>query len=150
MVSYYNDNWIAYLCEQIVRQTCQKSKGNCPGCVNKLNSPLLHLHKQLSLLDRIRQYFNEIRGLMLHDIATYYSTFCSKLPHTDDKKKDKLIYLNIARNFLLTVTPDSLYFGRYLDENNDSFINEAFTVKNVRKAYLVASPDYKPNFSSEY
>ena len=66
-------------------------------------------------------------------MEAYYTVFENKLPHSDDKKKDKLIYLNIARNFLITATPDAIYFGRFLDESNDSFINEAFTRKKVKK-----------------
>ena len=63
----------------------------------------------------------------------HYAIFENKLPHSDDKKKDKLIYLNIARNFLLTATSDSIYFGRFLDETNDSFIDEAFIKKKGKK-----------------
>ena len=133
MTFYCNDNWIAYLCEQIIRQSSQRSIADCPGCNAKLYSPLLHLHEQLSLLDKLRKYFQEIRGSILHDTEFHYTVFDNKLPHSDDKKKDKLIYLNIARNFLLTATSDSVYFGRFLDESNDSFINEAFTKKKGKK-----------------
>ena len=134
MVFYCKDTWIAFLCEHVVRQSCQKAIANCPACTNKLTSPLLHLHEQLSLLDKIRNYFEEIRGLILHDLETHYNKFSTKLPHSDDKKKDKLIYLNIARNFLLTATSDSIYFGRYLDEYNDSFINEGLATKKATKS----------------
>ena len=133
MTFYCNDNWIAYLCEQIIRQSSQKCISDCPGCNDKLYSPLLHLHEQLSLLDKVRKYFQEIRGSILHDMEFHYTVFENKLPHSDDKKKDKLIYLNIARNFVLTATPDSIYFGRFLDETNDSFIDEAFTKKKGKK-----------------
>ena len=133
MTFYCNDNWVAYLCEQIIRQSSQKSISDCPGCNDKLHSPILHLHEQLSLLDKLRKYFQEIRGSILHDMEFHYTIFENKLPHSDDKKKDKLIYLNIARNFVLTATPDSIYFGRFLDETNDSFIDEAFTKKKGKK-----------------
>ena len=133
MTFYCNDNWIAYLCEHIVRQSSQKCISDCPGCNDKLHSTILHLHEQLSLLDKLRKYFQEIRGSILHDIESYYTVFENKLPHSDDKKKDKLIYLNIARSFLITATSDSVYFGRYLDECNDGFINEAFTKKKAKK-----------------
>ena len=133
MVSYCNDTWIAYLCELLVRQSCQKAITNCPACTNKLNSPLLHLHEQLSLLDKIRSYFNELRGIILQDLQVYYDRIANKLPHSDDKKKDMMIYINIARHFLLTSSADSIYFGRYLDEHNDSFINDEFVVKRAKK-----------------
>ena len=133
MTSYCNDNWIAFLCEQIVRQSSQKCISDCPGCNEELHSPLLHLHEQLSLLDKLRKYFQEIRGSIIHDIESYYTVFENKLPHSDDRKKDKLLYVNIARNFLITATSDSVYFGRYLDEFNDGFINEAFAKKKAKK-----------------
>ena len=66
-------------------------------------------------------------------MESHYTVVENKLPHSDDKKKDKLIYLNIARNFLITASPDSIYFGRYLDESNDGFINDAFAKKKVKK-----------------
>ena len=129
MVSYCNDNWIAFLCEHIIRKSHQRCKDDCPACLNKLNSPLLHKHLQLSLLEQLRIYFTEMRGLILQDLDRLYNQFSYKLPHSDDKKRDKVIYINIARNFLLTASCDSIYFGRYIDEHNDSFINEEFKIK---------------------
>ena len=129
MTFYCNDTWIAYLCEQIIRQSNENCISNCPGCNDKLHSPILHLHEQLSLLDKLKTYFGEVRGTILHDIESYYTVFENKLPHSDNKQKDKLIYINVARSFLITATAESLYFGRFLDESNDGFINEAFTKK---------------------
>ena len=57
--------YISFLYENIVRQVAQLSKLQCPGCDDKLFSPLLHLHEQLSMLDKLRQYFEEVRGAIL-------------------------------------------------------------------------------------
>ena len=57
--------YISFLYENIVRQVAQLSKLRCPGCDDKLFSPLLHLHEQLSMLDKLRQYFEEVRGAIL-------------------------------------------------------------------------------------
>ena len=133
MTFYCNDTWIAYLCEQIIRQSTANCISNCPGCNDKLYSSILHLHEQLSLLDKLKNYFGEVRGSILHDIESHYTVFESKLPHSDNKQKDKLIYINIGRSFLITATAESVYFGRYLDECNDGFINEVFTKKKTKK-----------------
>ena len=126
MTFYHNDSWIAFLCEHIVQQSLKLSKDNCPGCREDMQSAILHLHEQQSLLEKIRNSFDQVRGIVLLDIDTYYSKFEAKLPHSNDKKKDKIIYCNLARTFLLTTTPDSLYFGRYLSAENDSYIGESF------------------------
>ena len=127
MVFYCNDTWVAFLCESIVRRACQKTLENCPACKSKLKSPILHLHEQLALLEKIKIYFEEIRGAILHDISKYYDCMSSNLPHSDDKKKDKLLYINIGRNFLITATADSIYYGRFVDEHNDCYIDEQFS-----------------------
>ena len=62
------------------------------------------------------------------NIEAYYKQFESKLSHSDDKKKDKIIYCNLARTFLLTATPESLYFGRYLSAENDGYVAEVFNI----------------------
>ena len=130
---YYSDVWIGFLSENIVRDVLQLSKLRCPGCNDKLNSPLLHLHEQLSLLDKLRQYFEEVRGTILPTLPELYSIFKDKLPHSDDMSKDQECYISIAHNFLLTIGPDSLYYGRYMSDLNDSYIYEAFRVPKKRK-----------------
>ena len=127
MTFYHNEAWVAFLSENIVRQSIKISKDKCPGCKDDMQSPILHLHEQQSLIDKIRNAFEYVRGVILLNIDSYYKQFESKLPCSDDKKKDKIIYCNLARTFLLTATPDSLYFGRYLSVENDSFIAEAFS-----------------------
>ena len=141
MTFYHNDSWVAFLSEHIVQQSLKISKDNCPGCKDDMQSPLLHLHEQQSLLEKLRTSFDQVRGIVLFGIDIYYTKFESKLPHSSDKTKDKLIYCNLARTFLLTATPDSLYFGRYLSAENDSFIAEAFCkVKKGRAKICTKNP----------
>ena len=130
---YYSDVWIGFLCENVVRQVVQLSKLRCPGCEDKLFSPLLHLHEQLSLLDKLRNYFEEVRGTLLPTLPELYTMFQDKLPHSDDLSRDQESYISIGHNFLLTIGAESLYYGRYLSGLNDSYINEAFKVEKKRK-----------------
>ena len=127
MTFYYNDSWLGYLSEKFVRASLKHSQDNCPGCRDNMSSALLHLHHQMSLLEKLRKYFEEIRGDLLSNTTTLYTEFEKKLPHSDDLSKDKMIYLNVARHFLLTSNAETLYYGRYITDGLDSYIAEAFT-----------------------
>lgn len=132
-MEYYHDFWIGFLTEKVTRQAVELSVIKCPGCQDKMYSPLLHLHHQLSLLEKLRSYFEEIRGSLLPTIEVLYNEFQDKLPHSDDLEKDRKIYIKNGRFFLISATADALYFGRYLTEMNDSYINEGFlSVKKQR------------------
>ncbi len=133
MTFYYNDAWLAYLAECIIRQNIDLCKSQCLGCRDNMSSAILHLHCQLSLLDKLKLNFEQIRAEVLPTINNLYTNMESKLPHSDDIAKDKIIYCNIGRNFLITCTVESLYYGRYITEANDSFIAETLTkVKKPR------------------
>ena len=94
------------------------------GCKDNMKSPLLHLHNQQSLLEKIQQHFEPVRGEALNSLTNLYKNIESKLPHSEDKKKDMAIYCNVGRNFLITCSPQTIYYGRYVTELNDSFIAE--------------------------
>ena len=139
-MDYYHDFWIGFLSEQIVRQAVELTLIKCPGCEDKMYSPLLHLHHQLSLLDKIRTYFEEIRGSLLPTIDTLYEQFKDKLPHSDDLDKDNEVYIKNGRFFLISITSEALYYGRYLNEMNDSFINEGFPPVKKRRISKAKKP----------
>ena len=129
---YFSDTWIGFLCENIIRQSVQLTKTKCPGCVDRLNSPILHLHEQQSLLDKLREHFEQIRGSILPTIAELYAHFQSKLPHSDDLEKDRECYIETGRKFLLMITCDALYYGRYVNEFVDTYIDEGFVVTKAK------------------
>ena len=133
MTFYYNDAWLGFLAENIVRKSMQKTESDCNGCRDGMRSVILHLHYQLSLLDKIKINFECIRAEMLKEIPAYYVTFEKKLPHSDDLVKDKNIYCGVARTFLVTCTAETIYYGRYITEENDSYIEEAFQNKKKKK-----------------
>ena len=91
-----------------------------------------NLHHQLSLLEKFKKYFEQIRGDILSKIPTYYSQFESKLPHSDDLTKDKNIYCCVARTFLITCTVETIYFGRYITEATDSYSAKAFQDSTIK------------------
>ena len=65
MTFYYRDSWLGYIAD-------------------RKQSAILHPHYQLSLLKKLKLYLERIRGEMLSDIAVFYSTFESKLRHSND------------------------------------------------------------------
>ena len=126
MTFYHNNTWIAFLSEHIVQQSVKISIDDCPGCQDRLQSSILHLHEQQSLLDKIRNNFVQVRGIILLNIDSFYSKIESKLPHSNDRKKDKIVYCNLARSFLLTATPDSLYFGGIFQQKTIALLQRLF------------------------
>ena len=130
---YFSDLWIGYLGEQIIRQTVQMSKIRCPGCESKLKSPLLHQHEHHSLLEKLHLYFEEIRGALLPTIPELYQQIQHKLPHSDDLIIDQESYISNGRQYMLTITSDALYYGRYINEFLDDIIDEGFKVIRKRK-----------------
>lgn len=130
MTFYYNDSWLGYLTEILVRESMNICQKECPGCRDDMKSAILHLHHQISLLDKLKMYFERIRGEMLTKITTYYSQFEKKLPHSDDLSSDKNIYCGVARTFLITCTAETIYYGRYITESTDSYVAEAFQVSS--------------------
>ena len=71
---------------------------------------------------------------MLTSIPQLYEQFQRKLPHSNDLEKDQELYTFNARHFLISITADALYYGRFISDTNDSFIDEAFKPGNKRKA----------------
>lgn len=127
MTFFNNDNWLGYLTENVIRKCVSLSLTECSGCKDGMKSDLLHRHNQMSLLMKLQQHFELVRAEMLNSITHYYKEVETKLPHSDDKKKDMAIYCNIGRNFLITSSPEAVYYGRYINEMNDSFIAEIIT-----------------------
>lgn len=129
---YFSELWIAYLTEQFIRQAAELSRLRCPGCIDKLKSPLLHQHEQENLLQKLRSHFEEIRGNTLLVLTEYYKRIQHKLPHSDNPAKDEECYISTARQFLLITTADSLYYGRFISEFLDGIVDEIFNIKKPK------------------
>lgn len=128
-----NAEWIGYLAENVIQKCVSLSLAECTGCKDKMRSDLLHLHHQQSLLQKLQLHFDPIRADMLNSLPSLYKVIEGKLPHSEDKKKDMLIYCNLGRHFLITCSPEALYYGRYINEMNDAFIDEVLTGKSKSK-----------------
>ena len=132
MAFYNNGEWIGYLADNIIQKCISLSMAECSGCRDGMKSYILHLHNQMSLLMKLQQHFEPVRAETLKLLNELYKTIEMKLPHSDDKKKDMAIYCNIGRTFLITLSPEALYYGRYVNEMNDSFLAEMMNNKEKR------------------
>ena len=81
----------------------------------------------------MRLYFEEIRGSVLPTVPELYLQFQHKLPHSDDLMKDQDSYIDIGRQFLLTITCDALYYGRFMNQFVDSIVDEGFKVSKKKR-----------------
>ena len=130
----YNSNlWIGCLTGLVIQKCTKLAIDRCPGCKSKLKSPLLHVHDQCSLLDKLHTYFNEVRGDLLPIVGQIYDSVKHKLTRSDDENRDKENYTNHARFFFQTANPEIIYYARYLTEENDKTIDELITQKPSRK-----------------
>ena len=134
MTFYDNVDWVGFLTENVIRKCVLWSLADCPGCQDGMKNDILHQHHQLSLLDKVQKHFEKARGEVLGSLPTLYKIFSLSLPHSPDLKKDALIYCNLGKTFLLTSSPQALYFGRYINSLNDTSISEAMV--KVKKAKL--------------
>ena len=53
--------------------------------------------------------------------------------------KDEECYIENGRHFLITITADALYYGRYLNDMNDSYVNEGFKVVKKKRVRAVGT-----------
>ena len=128
-MDYNHPSLYAFLAEQIARECTNLTVQNCAACRENLCSPLLHQHCHMNLLDSLREYFQQVRGHLLSKISTFYDCIESKLPHSPDRKKDRMIYLLNAQSFLTSCNAETIYWGRYVSRDNDQYISEG--LKNL-------------------
>ena len=124
MTFYNNADWVGFLAENIIQKCVTLTLEECSGCRDEVSCDILHHHHQLSLLDKVKKHFETARGMVLSALGELYKEMEVKLPHSGDLKKDRSIYYGVGRFFLLTITPQALYYGRYVNEENHGVITE--------------------------
>ena len=130
-MNYFHDVYLGFLAEQIARQCEQMCVLKCSACESKIKSPLLHICHQRGLLEKLQIHFEEVRGPMLTSIDAYYDQVHDLLPHSDNIIKDRNNYINAGRLWLQLCSAEMVFYGRYVNEFNSSFIDRAF--KEVKK-----------------
>ena len=107
--------WLAFLANIIVTECLKLSKQRCPACKEEMVSPLLHYHIQLSLLDKMKCYFDEVVGPMIRNMDELHLNFKHQV--SVDDEDSNLTFL--GQTFLTMATAESIYFGRYIDNQID-------------------------------
>ena len=132
---YDTNLWLGILTGHIIQKCTELARHRCPACKTELKSPLLHLHEQQSLLEKIHTYFNEVRGILLPMVGQIYDSVKHKfiLRGSDNENIGKENHLGHARFFLQTASPEIVYYARYLTAANDEIISELMTKKTPRK-----------------
>lgn len=107
--------WHAFLTNTIVTRALQLSKERCPACKAMITSPILHIHLQHSLLEKIGCYLNELKGEILNNINDILVNFKFQLEY-EDAETDFMFW---GKTFIHFATAESLYYGRYVTEETD-------------------------------
>ena len=121
MVDYFNDFWLGAITAEVINLTIHHSKVTCSGCRDQKFSPLLHLCQQQGLEAKLMSHMEAVRGLLIPRIPELFERFQRSIENTTS---DRDVYVTNARFFLVQATPQSIYFGTFLNESNDAFIKK--------------------------
>ena len=137
----YHDVWLGFLTGVVIRRCVEIAVHRCPACKNKLKCPVLHLHHEQSLLQKMKTYYDEVKATLLPKINEFYELTKHILPRSNDDEKSKEMYTSSGAMFLQMTSAEGLYYGRYIHERNDSLINELLTYKSKRKVQTKSNVD---------
>ena len=144
-MDYFNDFWLGYITAEFIKKCVDQSLVDCHGCRDGKISPLLHIHHQLGLKEKITHHMEFVRGELISAIPSLYDQFKLKCV---DSSMDKDVYVTNARFFLISITPESLYYGRYLNETNDFFISSQPITEPSRKRTIKGAKKQKKVISN--
>ena len=106
--------WLAALAGEVVDKSYQRSKIDCPGCIEGLTSPLLHVHMLHPLREILQKNFT--LAVKEVDVEQLFKNFVIRFGLFQLKQDE---YTGIGRNFLLTLNADAIYYGRYVTTEYD-------------------------------
>lgn len=115
-MSTTSDNWLAFITAVFVQLCVKKSIQLCPGCRDGKNSPLLHRHHQMSLLDKLACHFEPCKVQIMESMDRLLAEFKKKF---DEVATFEDYLIGEGMNFLSKSTPSTIYFGQFLNEFND-------------------------------
>ena len=121
-MSYFIEYWYSFITTLTVTKCLTLCKERCPVCSNNMASPVLHEHLQLSMLEKIERHLFEARGVMSSKFDEIIAQFMNTLEQNFDEE-ERSEFITMGRSFLLSNTPQSLYFGRFVTEETDRYLN---------------------------
>lgn len=109
--------WLAFLAVEIIDRCSLRLLKDCPGCQDGLKSPLLHYHNHFNLHESIKKNMVVIVPEM--NIQELFNKFLVKFGLFELPEKE---YLNIGQNFVQFSSPDAIYYGNYINKENDKVL----------------------------
>ena len=106
--------WFAFLCAEIIDQCMERCQRDCPACCDGFQSPLLHFHLQRNLREKLDLYFYRVVPEL--DIAELFNKFMIHFGWMDLTKDE---FISIGQSFVRFSTPDAIFYGKYLNKEND-------------------------------
>ena len=119
-----HDDWLGYLVSVFVNETLTHSQECCPGCHDGKNSPLLHVHHQSGLLEKLTMFHSLVRDTMLKKMKNLLEDYISRFP--DAKQYDEVDQKTLksyGRDFLNQSSPRFIYYSHYLTPAVDSLMD---------------------------
>ena len=143
-MSIATDVWFAYVVNHIMDRCRVICKEHCKGCQLKWKSAFLHQHEQLSLLEKVDLYLEQVRRNLLGvECECLYRRFTKTEPLSTPKEE----LLQQTQCIIRYATPWSLYYGRWMTVEHELIFQGIFQKRKRNKKGLKSA---KTNDSSGY
>ena len=107
------EDWKSFIVACFVKRTLEVAIQECQGCQDSSLSPLLHAH-HTGLYKKLIIFFEQIRTELQDNLEEVYNQYQQKFGGTTSPN-----YGKEGIEFLKNLTPDYLYYGRYITKEND-------------------------------
>lgn len=107
--------WFGFLSADIIRRCIENCERQCPACNDGLLSPLLHLHNQYSLREKLDHHYYKI--VQETDIAVLFDRFILQFGWLSLNREE---FISIGQYFTRFSTPEAIFYGRYITKENDA------------------------------
>ena len=132
----FNKTWFAYISAEIIRQCIDMCTKECRACKDGILSPLLHYHNELNLREKMVRYVDRVEL----DLTTLFDLFIIQFGWFG---LDRDQFLANAQAFIDFSTPDAMFYGKYINYEND-FAIYADTGENPLIEKAVSPVEEKP------
>jgi hypothetical protein len=141
---FKKDIWFAYVINNVIENCRMLSMEHCKGCQLKLKSSILHEHEHLSLKEKIETHLQSVRKNLDVELQALFREF-----KQDEviSTYEKLEILTATQTLIQYATPQSLYYGCWMNIENEFIIRKKCIRinrkrKNDNKAQSIKSKMY--------
>ena len=83
-----HDKFLGYLIAVFVNETIVQAIECCPGCKDWKNSPLLHTHHHLGLLEKLYMFTPSVKAMLISKLRMLVTDYISKFPDPEIYDED--------------------------------------------------------------